>query len=697
MDREGETPVLEPGVGRTVTDEVPGAAQAPLGAATAFSQAGPGDCLPDNLVLEQPALTHPDAMGTLAASAPYSGTRHGGKKRSQKAKAVGQDKVKELGTTPVFALLCKVSVPTILGMVMTAVTQIVDSVFIGQYLYNDGRTASSAAMPCEMLFINNILISISAGCSAIMGHKFGQRKYQYANYYLTTYIVISYVLWAALPLIFLPWIDTLIVAMGGSTTPQSHEYTKQYLIVTFALGPYLISHSAGLCSLLRVENRSAVSMIRQLIGAIINLIMDAILFSTCHIGMYTAAISTQTGNLIAAILMILNFAGCSKAGVLRLKYGLLAYTDAELDALKEPQKSSPARKDNAIPMETLSTLDGVSTELRSDVTVQCSEGTCPLTDAETTMSPDTATTVASRMSVAPPPAEIQGSSGRKGYRPCRKPSIGSLVLFCKSAGKMIVVGFPSYINGLPYTLCILLANVNVGLFSTDVVEEGLYKSAIGVTQRLANFANFLVLGVYLAFLSIFGYNVGANLYDRIVKILLYTMVLMFSISLAAMLVLVGFADFIIKLFVNVSEDNYAEKCRIGAWVLRVVMGCFPVASFAMLSTGIAQLQQKPVLASTIQIIRVAVNIVGQYVLATTVKTNKVQTMIYAFILADGVSGVLGMSIYVYWYFKFAKLRDKHKAEAQSGRNGVSAGSAESAGMASDQAAGTGDAPEGVPT
>jgi len=624
------------------------------------------DYLPDGVVLERPAMVHPDAIEPLAA-APEGG--RGPRRRGhKKARSVGQNKVEEMGKVPLFSLLCKISVPTILGMVMTAVTQIVDSVFIGQYLYSDGRTASSAAMPCEMLFINNIMVSISAGCSALLSPKFGEGKFQYANYYLAAYLVVVYVLWVALPVIFLPWVDTLITAMGGSTTPLSHEYTKQYLILTFVFGPFLIANSAGTSALLRVENRSGIAMIRQLIGAIVNLIMDAILFTTCHIGMYTAAISTQAGNLVSSLLMIINFAGCSKAGVLRFRFGLLAYSDAELNALDGPSKASPAMKDDAIPMETLSTFDGQVTELQSEVTVPYSEGTLPLTDAETTVSPDAAIDVArdaardAGLRTPPPPAQVQGTSGKAGYRPRKKPSKASWALFCSSVGKMISLAAPSYINGLPYTLCILIANVNVGLFSTDIVEEGLYKSSIGVTQRLANFANFLVLGVYLAFLSIFGYHVGARLYKRIVKLLLYTMLLMFCLSLVAMIILVAFADLIIRLFVNSSEDNYAEKCRVGALVLRVIMGCFPLASFAMLSTGIAQMQHMPVLASMIQLIRVALNIIGQYVLAAVVKTNKVQTMLYAFILADSVSGILGISIFVYWYFKFIKLRDKDAAE-----------------------------------
>ncbi|MDD6072782.1 MAG: MATE family efflux transporter [Clostridium sp.] len=209
----------------------------------------------------------------------------------------------KMGTMPINKLLISMSLPMILSMLVQALYNIVDSIFVAQISEN-ALTAVSLAFP-----VQSLLIAVSAGTcvgvNALLSRSLGERRQEEANL-------------AACNGIFLAVASFLVFALLGIF--GSHAYfagqTDNAEIISFGTD-YLticLGCSFGLFlemmteRLMQSTGRTFLSMITQGTGAIVNIILDPILifglFGFPRLGISGAAIATVTGQIIAMILAI---------------------------------------------------------------------------------------------------------------------------------------------------------------------------------------------------------------------------------------------------------------------------------------------------------------------------------------------------------------------------------------------------------
>jgi len=234
------------------------------------------------------------------------------------------EKIQRLGTDKLLPLICKIAIPNIVGMTTTAVYNNADSAFVGQYLDQDGLTANGLFAPMENLLVTGVVVAFSNGASSLISPAFGRRDFQATNYYITVFTVLCYTWAVLLPVCTLPWLDSFLRLLGAST-PAVLEYSRQYALIVLTAGTIAVSFSLGTGALIRSENRSVLSMGRQILGAVINVALDALLFATlsAQLGYYCASVSTAVSQLVVGLWMILNLTGVCKGGVLRINYRLL--------------------------------------------------------------------------------------------------------------------------------------------------------------------------------------------------------------------------------------------------------------------------------------------------------------------------------------------------------------------------------------
>lgn len=207
----------------------------------------------------------------------------------------------KMGIMPVPKLLITMSLPMIISMLVQALYNIVDSIFVAQ-INEEALTAVSLTFP-----IQNLMIAIAAGTgvgiNALLSRNLGERKFEDANIIARNGIflaLLSYVAFAILGgasahLFFtIQTKDALIVKYGT-------EYMQ--IVTIFSIGCFM---QIAFERLLQSTGKTIYNMVTQGLGAIINIVLDPIFifgyFGMPRMGVAGAAIATVTGQIIAAIL-----------------------------------------------------------------------------------------------------------------------------------------------------------------------------------------------------------------------------------------------------------------------------------------------------------------------------------------------------------------------------------------------------------
>ena len=206
----------------------------------------------------------------------------------------------KMGVMPVAKLLLTMSVPMMISMLVQALYNIVDSMFVAK-LSESALTAVSRAFPVQNLMIA-VGTGTGVGINALVSRSLGEKKQEYANSAANNGIylaIFSFIGFAIVCGFFAPAFFRV-----QTTDPQIMEYGVDYVrvigIMSFGLFIQLTCEK-----LLQSTGKTVYSMATQLLGAIINIILDPImifgLFGFPRMEVTGAALATVTGQIIAAI------------------------------------------------------------------------------------------------------------------------------------------------------------------------------------------------------------------------------------------------------------------------------------------------------------------------------------------------------------------------------------------------------------
>lgn len=220
-----------------------------------------------------------------------------------------QDK---LGTMPIGKLLAVMSVPMMISMFVQALYNMVDSMFVAR-LSEDALTAVSLAFPMQNI-MSAIAVGTSVGVSAQVSRSLGQRNTEKAEKAANVHIFLSAcytVLFAVVGLLFSRTFYT-----HQTDVQEIIDYGRDYMFIVcvFAVGNF---YGQNLEKLLTATGSSALSMVSQATGAVVNLIFDPLLIFGVGpfpaLGVKGAAIATVFGQAVAAVLAFLFNYRCNKA------------------------------------------------------------------------------------------------------------------------------------------------------------------------------------------------------------------------------------------------------------------------------------------------------------------------------------------------------------------------------------------------
>ncbi|MEJ8733538.1 MATE family efflux transporter [Mediterraneibacter sp. ICN-202921] len=215
-----------------------------------------------------------------------------------------QSKENKMGVMPVPKLLISMSLPMIISMLVQALYNIIDSMFVAQ-LSEDALTAVSLAFPVQNLMIA-IATGTGVGINALLSRNLGEKHFEEADL-------------AARNGIFLGFISFICIAVFGTVGSRFFfaaqtdnavivDYGTQYMLVITIMS-FGIFLEITLERLLQATGKTFYTMITQGTGAVINIILDPILifglFGFPRLEVAGAALATVFGQIVAMFLALL--------------------------------------------------------------------------------------------------------------------------------------------------------------------------------------------------------------------------------------------------------------------------------------------------------------------------------------------------------------------------------------------------------
>lgn len=216
---------------------------------------------------------------------------------------------------PVSQAVLKNAVPAMLAMLMVLVYNLVDTFFIGQTHDALQVAAVSLATPVFLIFMAVGTI-FGIGGTSVISRAMGEGRETYAKK------VCSFCMWSCvivgviLSAVFLIFMDQILALCGASQ--ETWELAKTYLTIVSFCGPFvLISNCYS--NVIRAEGQSGKAMMGQLIGNLLNVVLDPVMILGFGWNIAGAAIATVIGNVAGAGYYIFYFLGGKSSLSIRLK------------------------------------------------------------------------------------------------------------------------------------------------------------------------------------------------------------------------------------------------------------------------------------------------------------------------------------------------------------------------------------------
>lgn len=199
-------------------------------------------------------------------------------------------------------LIVRLSIPTILSMLVTNIYNLVDTAFVGQL-----GTSESAAVGIVfgfMSILQAVGFMFGQGAGSITARLLGARDDLNASRVASTGIVCSVLLGAIISLTAFPLHHWIILTLGSTETIYPHA--RSYLLTILFAAPFMTG-GYTLNNLLRYEGKASLGMIGLMSGAILNIALDPILMFVLHMGVAGAALATAASQVISFLILLSMF------------------------------------------------------------------------------------------------------------------------------------------------------------------------------------------------------------------------------------------------------------------------------------------------------------------------------------------------------------------------------------------------------
>ena len=225
---------------------------------------------------------------------------------------------KEMTETSVEKLILRLSVPTIISMLVTNIYNMADTFFVGKL----GTSASAAiGIVFSLMTINQALgFMCGHGCGSNISRKLGNKQGDAAIKFASTGFFMSLFLGVLIMIIGIIFMEPLLRIMGSTDTIM--PYAKSYGICILLSAPFMTG-SCVLNNVLRYEGKASLAMVGLTLGGVLNIIGDPIFIFVFNMGTLGAGISTAVSQVISFFVLLSMFGG--DRTVSRLRFSAISW------------------------------------------------------------------------------------------------------------------------------------------------------------------------------------------------------------------------------------------------------------------------------------------------------------------------------------------------------------------------------------
>ena len=213
----------------------------------------------------------------------------------------------DLGRDPVFKLVCRLAIPTMLAQLVSVLYSIVDRIYIGN-IQGIGDLALAGVGVCGPIvtLLSSFASLVGLGGSPIMAMRMGEGRKKEAGRVLSNCFLMLLVLSVALTAVFQIFQEPILWAFGASE--NTIGYAMDYMGI-YVWGTVFVQISLGMNMFITSQGFAKTSMLTVIIGAALNILLDPVFIFVFDMGVRGAAIATVFSQAVSAVWVLLFLCG----------------------------------------------------------------------------------------------------------------------------------------------------------------------------------------------------------------------------------------------------------------------------------------------------------------------------------------------------------------------------------------------------
>lgn len=210
-----------------------------------------------------------------------------------------------LGNEQVNKLLFKLSAPAIIGMMVNALYNLVDTFFVGRVIGKYAIAGLTVSFPIQMIIFAMAQL-VGLGAASVISRSLGAKDLEKANNVAGISFVLVSIVGIVSCILGLAFIDPILKLFAASGVVL--DYARAYMSIIF-VGNIFVTFTVSASSLARSEGNAKVAMMTMVIGTALNIALDPLLIYVFDMGIKGAAYATVISQGVAFIYVISYFLG----------------------------------------------------------------------------------------------------------------------------------------------------------------------------------------------------------------------------------------------------------------------------------------------------------------------------------------------------------------------------------------------------
>lgn len=205
-----------------------------------------------------------------------------------------------LETEKVGRLMQKYAIPCIISLLVAALYNIVDQIFIANadYLGSYGNAANTVVFPLTVLALA-IAVMIGDGCCAFVSISLGADRKEAAHKSIGSAILLCIISSVLLTIVYLLFQEQILTLFGGRVNEETFYHAKEYFFwITLGIPFYIFGQAMN--PIIRSDGSPKFAMASTVAGAVVNIILDPVFIFVFKWGMMGAAVATVMGQILTA-------------------------------------------------------------------------------------------------------------------------------------------------------------------------------------------------------------------------------------------------------------------------------------------------------------------------------------------------------------------------------------------------------------